>query len=113
MSCLGHAQINPSYVKAAPNPLVCFATDIIEDIGVGCELQSGRRAPFPSTDTLVTDIALDGLLAGPDNADRAAIAGLCNFIQDIGGTIGITGMLWLCSRCQFCILMSYLCCLLF
>lgn len=34
---------------------------------------------------------LFGLLAGTNNSDRALITGLCNFIRDMGGCIGIAG----------------------
>lgn len=35
-------------------------------------------------------IVLVGLLAGSQNADRAVLTGLRNFIRDIGGGMGIT-----------------------
>ncbi|KAJ5109301.1 hypothetical protein N7456_005976 [Penicillium angulare] len=62
------AILKSSYGKATSFPLFCL-TGILEGIGVGF---------------------LVGLLAGTDNADRAVITGLRNFLRDMGGSIGIT-----------------------
>ncbi|KAJ5672645.1 hypothetical protein N7507_001772 [Penicillium longicatenatum] len=67
------AILKSTYGIATPTSLF-FATGILEGIGVGCQLQP----------------VLVGLLAGSDNADRAVITGLRNFIRDMGGSIGIT-----------------------
>ncbi|KAJ5947478.1 hypothetical protein N7466_000493 [Penicillium verhagenii] len=67
------AILKPTYGKLTPSPLI-FVAGVLEGIGVGCELQP----------------VLVGLLAGSNNADRAVITGLRNFIRDMGGSIGIT-----------------------
>jgi hypothetical protein len=39
-------------------------------------------------------IVLVGLFAGSDSNDRAILTGLRNFLRDMGGAIGTTGMIF-------------------